>query len=86
VAAYQSPRPPVTFEVTRSTERGQSVIRLASPSGRVLTLYEEDLKGTLYTAAMLSGRAGRLTLPRATAEALARLGTLLEPPAATPQD
>lgn len=76
----QGPKPPILFTLTRSTEHGQAVIRLASPSGRILVLSEADLKGSLYRLDMLGGRGAQVLLPRATAEALTRLGTVLEPP------
>ena len=72
-------RETVTLRVNCTTEGGQTVIRLASPTGRTLVLSEGVLRTTMYRPEGLLGRGGQVTLPRATMEALSRLGTIEQP-------
>jgi hypothetical protein len=72
-------RETVTLRVNCTTEGGQTVIRLASPTGRTLVLPEGVLRTTMYRTEGLLGRGGQVTLPRATMEALSKLGTIEQP-------
>lgn len=73
----------VTLTVTVSSPQGEASYRLVSPTGRALVLTRRALDGTLYDLSSFGGRGGRITLPLATVEALARLG-ILEAPSLAP--
>jgi hypothetical protein len=75
----------VPLTVTVSSEHGDTVYRLTSPTGRVLVITATQLVGALYGADALAARGGRLVLPLSTVAALSRIGSVLEPPT-TPRE
>lgn len=67
---------PVTLDITKATQGGQTVVRLASPSGRTLVLSKTTIEDLLYTAMWLLAQHDRATISRPMMEALIKLGTL----------
>ena len=70
----------VTLTVAVSSEYGDTVYRLTSPTGRVLVITKTQLVGALYGPDALVARGGRLTLPIGTVTALSKIGSVLESP------
>jgi len=71
---------PVRLSMTRTSQGGQVVIRLASPTGRMLVITKTTLEDTLYTAMWLLGQHEHATISRPMLAALSNLGTIEQPP------
>jgi hypothetical protein len=77
---------PVSLSVTKATQGGQTVIRLASPTGRTLVIAKTTLEDTLYTVLWLLGQHDRATISRPMVAALSKLGTIEGPEKKEPHE